>query len=84
MIIDASNFVSPEYGRPGSVKAVINHAIDGIEVGKHINIEAMKDVTGKIVPWERLNMYVSILKDDRKFKIRKAIGGSGYDIHRIA
>ena len=85
MIIDARNFVGTEYGRQGSVKGVINHAIDGIEVGKHIRVEAMTDVTGKAVPWERLSMYVSTLKgDDRKFTIRKSINGVGYEVHRIA
>lgn len=84
MIIDARNLVGSEYGRPGSVKAVINHAIDGIEVGKHIHVETMTDATGKAVPWARLNMYVSALKGDRDFKIRKSLHESGYEIHRVA
>ena len=85
MIIDARNFVDAKYGRRGSLKAVINHAIDGIEVGSHIHVEAMTDVIGKSVPWARLSMYVSTLKgDDRKFTIRKSIKGVGYEIHRIA
>lgn len=71
MIIDARNFVSQEYGRLGSTKAVINHALDGIEVGQHIIVEAVNDKIGKPVPWERLNMYVSILRGDRTFTVRK-------------
>lgn len=84
MIIDARDLVSPEYGRTGSVKAVINHAIDAIDVGKHIHVEAMKDALGKTVPWERLNAYVSMLKGERKFTIRKCVHGDGYEIHRVA
>lgn len=84
MIIDARNFVGPEYGRTGSVKAVINHALGMIEVGKHSHVEAMMDSAGKTVPWDRLSMYVSLLKGDRKFTIRKCVHGDGYKIHRIA
>lgn len=84
MIIDARNFVGPEYGRIGSVKAVINHTIDTIEVGKHTHVEAMWDVIGQTVPWNYLTVYVSALKGDRKFKVRKCIHGDGYEIHRIA
>ena len=84
MIIDARNFVSPEYGRTGSMWAVINHALDGIETGSHIHVEAMKDATGKDVPWARLSMYASRLKGDRKFMIRKSLHDIGYEIHRIA
>lgn len=84
MIIDARNFVGPEYGRIGSTKAVINHALDTIEVGKHTHVEAMMDLAGKTVPWQRLSMYVGTLQGDRKFAIRKRIHGDGYDIHRVA
>lgn len=85
MIIDARNFVGTGYGRQGSVKAVINHALDGIETGSHIHVEAMKDVAGKDVPWARLSMYVNALKGEtRKFTIRKSIHDVGYEIHRIA
>lgn len=84
MIIDARNFVGPEYGRTGSVKAVINRAIDMIEVGRYAHVEAMMDLTGKTVPWQRLSMYVSTLQGDRKFAIRKRIHGDGYEIHRVA
>jgi hypothetical protein len=37
MIIDARNFVGTEYGSQGSMQAVINHALDGIETGSHIH-----------------------------------------------
>lgn len=84
MIIDARDFVRTEYGRQGSVKAVINHAIDGIETGGHIHVEAMKDVAGKDVPWARLGMYINKLKGERDFKIRKSLHESGYEVHRIA
>lgn len=84
MIIDARNFVGTEYGRQGSMRAVINHALDGIETGGHIHIEAMKDVAGKIVPWARLSMHIHKLKGEREFKLRKSLHESGYEIHRIA
>ena len=84
MIIDAHNFVGTEHGRQGSVKAVISHAIDGIEVGKHIHVEAIKDVAGNDVPWERLGMYIHNLKGARKFKTRKSLHDIGYEIHRVA
>lgn len=84
MIIDARNFVGAEYGRQGSMQAVINHALDGIETGSHIHVEAMKNAAGKIVPWARLSMYISKLKGEREFKLRKSLHESGYEIHRVA
>ena len=84
MILDAREFVSPEYGRTGSMKAVINHALDKIETGNHIHVEGMKDAIGKTVPWKRLSAYVTMLRGERKFTIRRAINGNGYEIHRIA
>ena len=84
MIIDARNLVGSEHGRQGSMKAVINHALDSIEVGEHIHVEAMKDAIGKTVRWERLHAYVSMLKGERKFAIRKRVHGDGYEIHRVA
>lgn len=84
MIIDARNFVGFEYGRPGSLKAAMNHALAQIEAGNHIHVEGMKDSIGKNVPWERLNVYVSMLKGNRTFKVRKSVHGIGYEVHRVA
>lgn len=84
VIIDARNLVGPEYGRIGTLRPVVKHALDMIEVGKHVHVEAMRDAIGQTVPWERLHGYVSTLRGDRRFTIRKCAHGDGYEIHRIA
>lgn len=85
MIIDAKNSTSGKNGRPYTVKAAVADALDEIEVGGNIAVDAIKDAVGKDVPWERVGMCIAKTAGGRKFTTRQsASGGFPYTIYRVA
>lgn len=83
MIIDASKIVDARYGRKGSVAAAVSAALDSIEVGGMAKIDGCVNAFGDDVSWPHIRVIITANKIG-KFKTRKSIDGSHYEIHRIA
>lgn len=85
MIIDARTSTSGKNGRPYTVKAAVADALDEIEVGCKIVVDAVKGAVGQDVPWERVSTCITKTAGARKFTTRQApSGGFPYAIYRVA
>ena len=84
MIIDARNSTSGKNGRPYTVKAAVADALEEIEVGCKIVVDAVKGDVGQDVPWARAAMCIAKTAGARKFATRQApSGGFPHTIYRV-
>lgn len=83
MVIDASKLVDARYGRKGSVTAAVGAVLDSIEVGGMVKIDGVVTAFGDSLPWPRIQSTINASRIG-EFKTRKAIHGTGYEIHRVA
>ena len=83
MIIDARKCFETPHGRPFTVSAAVANALDLIEVGASLQIDAMFDQIGNDVPRRHLDAMVNKHRGYRRFTVRAAGAGAVATITRI-
>ena len=74
MIIDSKEAKSDGPFRAYSASQAVALALDEINVGSFVDVEAFKDAVGRDIPRSRLDVYVNKASGDRKFSVRKQEG----------
>jgi hypothetical protein len=74
MILDSRLAGKCDTARPFTLLAAVSNALDTIQVGSHLDVDALLDIDGRAKNLASLSMYVNKVKGGRAFSVRKVDG----------